>query len=160
MGSIFGPIVSSIMMLIMIFIVLLYVVSVLWTLRDAKARGVSNKAYKWLSIIPFAGVLAYILLRPPLLKIDQEEQEIDIALKRRQLSYYGNCSKCGYPINEDYIVCPNCEKILRDVCDNCGSSLDFSWSACPYCGTKNLKNQPFSEEPDLLEHTTKKTIDK
>ena len=126
MGSIFGPVVSAVMILFLVLIVLLYIVSIFWTLRDADARGVSNKAYKWLSIIPFAGVLAYILMRPPLLKIDKDEQELDIALKRRQLDYYGNCKNCGEPVTDDYIVCPNCEKKLKDTCDNCGSAIKFS----------------------------------
>lgn len=65
-------------------------------------------------------------MRPPLLKIDKDEQELDIALKRRQLDYYGNCPNCGEPVTDDYIVCPNCEKKLKDTCDNCGSAIKFS----------------------------------
>ena len=126
MGSIFGPLVSIVMIFFFILLVLLYIASIFWALHDADARGVADKKYKWLAIIPFAGVLAYILLRPPLLLIDKEEQEIDIALKRRQLKYYGTCSQCGYPVTADYVVCPKCEHKLRDVCNNCGSSVDFS----------------------------------
>lgn len=146
MASLFGPFVSLVFIIFLVLLVLLYLASIAWTLRDAKDRGVSNKLYKWVSIIPFAGVLVYILLRPPLLLIDKKEQEIDIALKQRQLSFYGNCSNCGSPVTDEYVVCPNCEKKLKEVCDNCGSAIDFRWNICPFCGKANPRSQTFSNQ--------------
>lgn len=37
------------------------------------------------ALVPILGVIAYCLLRPPLLQIDRDEQELEVALKQRQL---------------------------------------------------------------------------
>ena len=50
-------------------LIFLYVMSILWARKDAKARGANEKFAMLVSLIPFAGVLAYVLMRPPLLLI-------------------------------------------------------------------------------------------
>lgn len=136
MGSLFGP---GIMIMLAVFagiILFLYIASIIWAVRDSAARGGNWKVALLVSLIPFAGVLVYLLMRPPLFLIDKEEQELDIALKRRQLSKYGNCANCGQPVKDDFIMCPSCQKRIRNVCANCGRAIEFSWKACPYCGRK------------------------
>lgn len=143
MSSLFGP---GVMILFFIFVaalIFLYVMSILWAKKDAKARGANEKSAMLISLIPFAGVLAYVLMRPPLLKIDEEEQNLDIKLKTRQLKKYDVCPSCGAEIEDSYVYCPKCNKKLKEICTNCNKPLDLSWNSCPYCGT--LANKSASD---------------
>lgn len=135
MASLFGSGITLLFFIFIIILIFLYVISIIWCVNDARARGGNTKLSFVLSIVPFAGILAHILVRPPLLLIDKKEQELDIALKQRQLKAYGNCSKCGAEVKDDFIVCPSCGYKLRDKCLKCDKPLDFNWSLCPYCGS-------------------------
>lgn len=131
------------MILFFLFIaalIFLYVMSILWAKKDAKARGANEKSAMLISLIPFAGVLAYVLMRPPLLKIDEEEQNLDIKLKTRQLKKYDECPSCGAEIEDSFVYCPKCNKKLKEICSNCNKPLDLNWNSCPYCGTLTNKN--------------------
>lgn len=119
---------------VIVVLVILYVLSIIWVARDAYQRGTS---WIWclIALIPFLGVVAYCLLRPSLLQIDRDEQELEIALKQRQLMKYGECANCGYPVEDDFILCPNCHQRLKNMCPTCHRALDPSWTVCPYCAT-------------------------
>lgn len=135
------------MFLFFIFVaalIFLYVMSIFWAKKDAKARGANEKFAMLISLIPFAGVLAYVLMRPPLLKIDEEEQNLDIKLKTRQLKKYSVCPNCGTEVEDNFIVCPNCAHKLKDVCLKCGKPLDLNWNVCPYCGEGTTRVAPES----------------
>ena len=58
---------------------------------------------------PFVGLIAYLVLRPHSYAADREEQELDMALRERQLAQYGTCPQCGAPIEKDFVVCPVCD---------------------------------------------------
>lgn len=75
------------------------------------------------------------MLRPPLLQIDRDEQELEIALKQRELMKYGECANCGYPVEADFVLCPNCHQRLKNLCGTCNHALDPTWTVCPYCAT-------------------------
>lgn len=113
---------------------LLYVLSVVWVARDSYLRDAPWVLWTVVAVIPLVGVIAYCLLRPSLLQIDRDEQELEIAIKRRELMKYGECAKCGYPVEADYVLCPNCLTRLKNLCPTCGRALDPSWRVCPYCG--------------------------
>ncbi len=134
MLGLLGPGISIFLLLFFGCLIFLYVMSIFWAKRDAAQRGYDTKKAMLISLIPFAGVLAYVLMRPSLYLIDKEEQELDIALKRRQLSEYGRCSNCGEPVKDTYIKCPKCQLDLGEKCSNCGKALKFSWKVCPFCG--------------------------
>lgn len=118
-----------------IALVILYVLSIVWVIRDAYLRGTVWYVWAIVSLIPVLGVIAYCLLRPPLLRIDRDEQELEVALKQRQLMQYGECANCGYPVEADYILCPNCLQRLKNQCVKCGHAMDPAWTVCPYCAT-------------------------
>lgn len=120
---------------VIVVLVVLYVLSIVWTARDAYMRGTLWYAWALLALVPFVGVVAYCLLRPPLMKIDRDEQELEIALKQRELMKYGECANCGYPVENDYVLCPNCHTRLKNLCPTCHHALDPEWSVCPYCTT-------------------------
>ena len=76
-----------------------------------------------------------------MLQIDRDEQELEIALKQRELMKYGECANCGYPVQDDYILCPSCHTRLKNMCPTCHRALDPSWTVCPYCAT-SLQGAP------------------
>ena len=92
------------------FIIALYVLSVVYVFIDARRRGASAYvAWGIIALIPFVGLIAYLVLRPHSYASDREEQELDMALRERQLAQYGTCPQCGAPIEKDFVVCPVCE---------------------------------------------------
>ena len=127
------PEVQGAFTLFMIFLAAIYVLVVVWVARDAYQRGTLWWAWALVALIPVVGVVAYLLLRPSLLQVDRSEQELEIALKQRELMKYGECANCGYPVEADYVLCPNCHQRLKNLCTNCGHALDPAWSVCPYC---------------------------
>lgn len=122
--------------LFIVIVIALYVLSIIWVVKDARARGALWVVWGIVSLIPLVGVLAYNLMRPPLLQSDRDEQELDVTLKRRELMKYGECASCGYPVEVDYVMCPNCHQRLKNLCPTCHHALEPEWSICPYCTTQ------------------------
>ncbi|MEG0324022.1 MAG: zinc ribbon domain-containing protein, partial [Raoultibacter sp.] len=118
-----------------VLLVVLYVLSIVWVVRDAYLRGSFWYIWAIVALVPLVGVIAYCLLRPPLLQIDRDEQELEIALKQRELMKYGECANCGYPVESDFVLCPNCHQRLKNLCMTCNHALDPSWTVCPFCAT-------------------------
>ena len=118
------------------FIVALYLLSVIYVFIDARRRGI-GLFWLWgiVAIIPFVGLIAYLVLRPNSYEFDREEQELDMALREHQLAQFGACPNCGTTIEKDFIVCPVCNTQVRNVCPTCHRALDAHWKVCPYCRT-------------------------
>lgn len=121
--------------IVVVLLAILYVLSIVWVIRDAYMRGTTWYIWAAVSLVPLVGVIAYLLLRPPLLKIDRDEQELEILLKQRQLMNYGECASCGYPVDANYVVCPSCHTQLKNLCTHCQRALEPAWSLCPFCAT-------------------------
>jgi RNA polymerase subunit RPABC4/transcription elongation factor Spt4 len=135
MSQFITPQVQSVFTVVIALLVILYVLVVVWVARDAYHRGAVWWLWAIVSLVPIVGVIAYCLLRPSLLQVDRDEQELEIALKQRELMKYGECANCGYPVEADYVLCPNCHQRLKNQCSKCGHALDPAWSVCPYCAT-------------------------
>lgn len=120
---------------IIVCLVILYILSIIWVARDAYMRGTLWYVWAIVALVPLLGVIAYCLLRPPLLQIDRDEQELEVAIKQRELMKYGECAACGYPVEADYVICPNCQQRLKNLCSVCHHALDPAWAVCPYCAT-------------------------
>lgn len=120
---------------VVVMLVLLYVLSIVWVVRDAYLRGTTWYIWAVVALVPIVGVIAYCLLRPPMLRIDKDEQELEVALKQRQLMKYGECATCGYPVDMDFVICPSCHTQLKNLCTHCEKALEPAWTVCPYCAT-------------------------
>ena len=70
---------------VVVLLVILYVLSIVWVVRDAYLRGSYWYVWAIVALVPLLGVIAYCLLRPPLLQIDRDEREAEIALKQHEL---------------------------------------------------------------------------
>lgn len=135
LSQLWTPELQAAFTVVAVLLVILYVLSVVWVIRDAYLRGSYWYIWAIVALVPLLGVIAYCLLRPPLLQIDRDEQELEIALKQRELMKYGECANCGYPVEADFVLCPNCHKRLKNLCGVCGHALDPTWTVCPYCAT-------------------------
>ena len=120
---------------VVVVLVILYILSIVWVCRDAYQRGTLWYVWGIVALIPLLGVIAYCLLRPSMLLIDRDEQELEIALREHELQHYGTCPTCNAHIDRDFIVCPICDTQVRNVCPNCHRPLDADWQVCPYCRT-------------------------
>lgn len=135
-NSLWTPQLQMAIMVCVVFLAILYVLSIIWVIRDAHRRGENWVIWGIVALIPALGAIAYCLMRNPLLKIDRDEQELEIAVKQRELMKYGECGNCGYPVDADFILCPNCHVRLKNMCPTCHKALDPAWSICPYCATQ------------------------
>lgn len=72
--------VQTVLFALLGIVVVLYLLSIFWAARDARARGF-GWAWGLLSVVPIVGLVAYCMIRPPLLKADREEQDLELALK-------------------------------------------------------------------------------
>ncbi len=135
LSQLWTPELQAAFTVVVVLLVILYVLSIIWVVRDAYLRGSYWYVWAIVALIPLLGIIAYCLLRPPLLQIDRDEQELEIALKQRELMKYGECANCGYPVESDFVLCPNCHQRLKNLCGTCNHALDPSWTVCPYCAT-------------------------
>ena len=92
LDQIITPEVRMVIYLMVICVVMLYILSIIYVIRDAQRRG-AEPWWMWavISVVPVVGLLAYVILRPSSYLIDREEQDLDIALREHQLSHYGIC---------------------------------------------------------------------
>ena len=147
LSQLWTPELQTALSVVVVCLVILYVLSIIWVARDAYMRGTLWYIWTIVALVPLLGVIAYCLLRPPLLQIDRDEQELEVALKQRELMKYGECASCGYPVEADYVMCPNCHQRLKNLCPTCHHALDPDWSVCPYCTTAvNKTSRPRRHE--------------
>ena len=90
------------------------------------------------AFFPYIGTVVYAILRPPEFLEDAHERELEIRaaeLRVRQLTEL-SCPNCEYPVEKNYLRCPNCQRRLKDPCPTCGKPVDPRWALCPYCETE------------------------
>lgn len=135
-AELMSPQVMAVFYVFIGFVIALYALSIVYVVKDAQRRGVQSYVL-WgiIAAIPFVGLIGWLVLRPASFAADREEQELDIALRERQLAEYGSCPNCGTTINKDFVVCPVCNTQVRNVCPSCHRPLDAHWKVCPYCRT-------------------------
>jgi hypothetical protein len=133
--------------LLVLFLILVYFALVYWTYLDAKRRledPVLIACATAAALFPFVGPVVYTILRPPEFLEDVHERDLEIRaseLRVRQLIEQ-SCPHCEYPIELNYVRCPNCERRLKQPCRNCRKPLDPKWGVCPYCETEVPKQKP------------------
>jgi RNA polymerase subunit RPABC4/transcription elongation factor Spt4 len=43
------------------------------------------------------------------------------------------CPECGYPTQEDFVLCPRCGTQLLTACPECHRAVKTDWVRCAYC---------------------------
>jgi len=124
--------------LLIFMLVVVWLALIVYTYLDAKRRisdpfliGCATLA----SFIPYLGTAVYAIVRPPEFLEDAHERELEIKaaeLRVRQLTE-ASCPGCDFPIEKNYLRCPQCQRRLKDPCSSCRKPVDPRWSLCPYC---------------------------
>lgn len=132
---------SLIVDLLIVFVAVLYVALIYWTVNDARRRigdpllvGCAFLA----ALFPFIGPVVYMVLRPPEYLADAREREVETRAAEVRLAQLATelCQHCDYPIERDFLRCPSCLRKLKEPCSACARPLDPAWSICPYCETE------------------------
>jgi hypothetical protein len=142
--------------LVLLLLIVLWLALIVYTFLDARRRiadpflvGCATIA----SFFPYIGTAVYTIVRPPEFLEDAHERDLEIKaaeLRVRQLRE-SSCPNCEYPIEKNYLRCPNCQRRLKDPCPTCGEPVDPRWGLCPYCETSlsgERSRQPRRRGPD------------
>jgi len=126
--------------LFMLMLVVLWLALIVYTYTDARRR-ISDPFLVACatvgSFFPYIGTAVYAIVRPPEFLEDAHERELEIKaaeLRVRQLEEQ-SCPNCEYPVERNYLRCPNCQRRLKDPCPTCSKPVDPRWALCPYCET-------------------------
>jgi hypothetical protein len=137
--------------LFLLMLVVLWLALIVYTYLDARRR-ISDPfliaCATVASFFPFIGTAVYAIVRPPEYLEDAHERELEIKaaeLKVRQLREQ-SCPNCEFPVERNYLRCPNCQRRLKDPCPSCNKPVDPRWGLCPYCET-NLGGGGGGERP-------------
>jgi RNA polymerase subunit RPABC4/transcription elongation factor Spt4 len=132
------PIITAMIWLMGAYTVLLWAASVLWTYRDIRERSedvlVQVLAVSLALVLPFAGVVLHLILRPRQTLGERYERRLEEEYLRRDMDEKYVCPHCQRGIEPDFVVCPHCHTGLRRRCQSCDRVVDLTWSVCPYCG--------------------------
>jgi hypothetical protein len=126
--------------LFLLMLIVLWLALIVYTYLDARRR-ISDPfliaCATVASFFPFIGTAVYAIVRPPEYLEDAHERELEIKaaeLRVRQLRDQ-TCPNCEYPVEKNFLRCPNCQRRLKDPCPTCGKPVDPRWGLCPYCET-------------------------
>jgi Double zinc ribbon len=133
--------------LLILMLVVVWLALIVYTYLDAKRRisdpfliGCATLA----SFIPYLGTAVYAIVRPPEFLEDAHERELEIKaaeLRVRQLTEH-SCPSCGFPVEKNFLRCPECQQRLKNPCPSCSRPVDPAWALCPYCETALSKREP------------------
>lgn len=130
-----SPLFKLLLRMFFLYILILWLSTVIWTYNDAKKRG--SAALTWSAftlVFPFFGLLVYLLLRPKETIEEAELNSLEYEFKRQLLEEEVKfCPACGKKIEDDFQICPYCLKKLKKKCVSCGRLLKLDWHVCPYC---------------------------
>ena len=126
--------------LFLLMLVVLWLALIVYTYLDARRR-ISDPflvaCATVASFFPYIGTAVYAIVRPPEFLEDAHERELEIKaaeLRVRQLREQ-TCPNCEYPVEKNFLRCPNCQRRLKDPCPTCSKPVDPRWGLCPYCET-------------------------
>jgi hypothetical protein len=132
--------------LLILMLVVVWLALIVYTYLDAKRRisdpfliGCATLA----SFIPYIGTAVYAIVRPPEFLEDAHERELEIKaaeLRVRQLTEH-SCPSCGFPVEKNFLRCPECQQRLKNPCPSCSRPVDPAWALCPYCETALSKRE-------------------
>jgi hypothetical protein len=147
--AIFGITNSGLNLAVTLFVLMIVVVwlaLIVYTYFDARRR-ISDPFLVACatvgSFFPYIGTAVYAIVRPPEFLEDAHERELEIRaaeLRVRQLTE-ASCPNCEYPVEKNFLRCPQCQRRLKDPCTSCGKPVDPRWALCPYCETPIAERQ-------------------
>lgn len=131
---------------------------VVWTFRDMRARSrdpfAQLLAAVVVAILPGAGLLVYLILRPPETLAEAYERALEEEALLQEIEERPACPGCSRTVDSHWILCPHCHTRLRKICPDCNSLMELQWNLCPFCGNQHVdlyQAGPSIVAEDLLE---------
>jgi hypothetical protein len=124
--------------LFLLMLVVLWLALIVYTYLDARRR-ISDPflvaCATVASFFPFIGTAVYAIVRPPEYLEDAHERELEIKAAELRVRHLReqSCPNCEYPVEKNYLRCPNCQRRLKDPCPTCSKPVDPRWGLCPFC---------------------------
>lgn len=119
--------------------VVLWLGITVWTYRDIRQRT-HDQASQFMAVLlvlifNIPGLFLYLVLRPHETLTESYERRLEAeAIKQELAEARRACPTCGRATREEFLLCPFCRTNLQQPCSRCSKPLDYSWTACPYCG--------------------------
>ena len=134
---------SRVLNVLLIFIsffgLALWLSTVIWVFRDIRARTrdifVVLLSLLIALVLPLAGVILYLLLRPRETLAEQYERSLEEEALLQEIEERNVCPACHEAVEEDFLICPNCSTRLKNRCTTCQRLMKLDWNVCAYCGT-------------------------
>lgn len=115
---------------------------VVWTFRDMRARSrdpfAQLLAAVVVAVLPGAGLLVYLILRPPETLAEAYERALEEEALLQEIEERPACPGCSRTVDSRWILCPHCHTRLRKICPDCDSLMELQWNLCPYCGNQHV----------------------
>jgi RNA polymerase subunit RPABC4/transcription elongation factor Spt4 len=115
---------------------------VVWTFRDMRARSrdpfAQLLAAVVVAVLPGAGLLVYLILRPPETLAEAYERALEEEALLQEIEERPACPGCSRTVDSRWILCPHCHTRLRKVCPDCNSLMELQWNLCPFCGNQHV----------------------
>lgn len=100
-----------------------------YVFQDARRRGMNAALWTLIAVLVpmLVGFIIYLLVRGsyPDLK----------------------CPRCGAPVRESYVSCPQCGARLKASCPNCSAPVEPDWKVCPRCASPLSQDDPNIQTP-------------
>ncbi len=120
------------------YLVALWIASIWWTFRDIRSRTtdlfLQAAATLLVAVFSFAGLLIYVILRPPKTLTELYEESLEEEAFLQGIHVQSACPVCKQRAEPDFIFCPWCQTRLKRLCVRCEQPMMLRWKACPYCG--------------------------
>ena len=106
----------------------------IWTFNDIRSRS-----RDWLAIVlactlvlifPIVGLILYMMIRPKDTLSDVYDRALEEEALLRELEGTIACDRCGIPVKETWVYCPNCGNARIDQFVANRPVADFSCSDC------------------------------
>lgn len=115
---------------------------VVWTFRDMRSRSrdpfAQLLAAVVVAVLPGAGLLVYLILRPPETLAEAYERALEEEALLQEIEERPACPGCSRTVDSRWILCPHCHTRLRKICPDCDSLMDLQWNLCPFCGNQHV----------------------
>ena len=119
------------------FLAALWLSLVVWAYRDIRSRSqdrlVHLLAALVVAILNVPGLLIYLILRPRHTLNEVYGHTLEEEALISQIEDRPACPGCGFRLQKEWQICPNCHTRVRKPCTNCGELMELPWQVCPYC---------------------------
>ena len=135
---------------------------VIWTFRDMRSRSRDPFAQIFaavvVAILPIAGILIYIILRPPETLSEVFDRSLEEEALLQEIEERPACPGCSRTLHPRWLVCPHCHTRVRKKCNDCHELMELQWKLCPFCGNQRLNphqwqgqqsSQVIAEQPTI-----------